>query len=193
MELCPMRMPTIVVVGSMVALLTACSTGSNNNAAPAATTTAIAPSTVVSVTKPTVASFRADMTIQQAGLGLLALTNTGKRKVTVQGWPTLTFRNAADEPLAVPTHQVKIPGAGPSITIRPGETAFAGVKWASGDKGSTSTYVATSIELTPPGATDPVNVNIIGVNGQTGGYTEFDLTSVQVGTLQPAAQGVLVF
>lgn len=190
-----MRMHLIVAAGSILALLTACSAG-QHNAAPATTTTAaVAPSTVVGSTtnRTAPASFRADMTIQQAGLGLLTLTNTGTGPVAVQGWPTLTFRNAANEPLAVPTRKVNIPGAGPSITIKPGETAFAGVKWASGDKGSTSTYVATSVEITPPGATGPVNVDIIGVNGQTGGYTEFDLTSVQVGTLQPAAQGVLVF
>lgn len=139
------------------------------------------------------ASFKADLTIQQAGLGLLALTNTGTQTVTIKGWPTLTFLNQANEPVGVSVQNVSVPGAGPSIPIGPGQTAFAGVKWVVGDKADPKTAVATSLSLTPPGGSKAINVNVIGTNGQSGGYIEFDFTSAQVGTLQPSSQGVLVF
>jgi hypothetical protein len=62
-----------------------------------------------------------------------------------------------------------------------------------GDKGNPNTAVATSMLVTPPGGSKPINVNLIGTDGKSGDYIEFDMTSVDVGTLQPATQGVLVF
>jgi hypothetical protein len=213
-----MRVRTIILTGAMLATLTAVAAcgGSGGTAASAPktttqpavpTTTTVAPTTtmapVVTTTRPVPtttsgavaaqASFQADLTIQRAGLGLLALTNSGKRAATVRGWPTLVFLNAANETVAVPMKKVAVPGAGPSITIGPGETAFAGVRWVVGDKANPKTFVATSLRLTPPGSTKSVNVRLIGTNGQSGGYIEFDLTSAQIGTLQPSSQGVLVF
>jgi hypothetical protein len=160
--------------------------------APVVTTTRPAPTTTGGAVAEQ-ASFQVDLTIQRAGLGLLALTNSGKRAATVRGWPTLVFLNAANETVAVPVRKVAVPGAGPSITIGPGETAFAGVRWVVGDKANPKTFVATSLRLTPPGSTKSVNVRLIGTDGQSGGYIEFDLTSAQIGTLQPSSQGVLVF
>lgn len=139
------------------------------------------------------ASFRADLTIQHAGLGLLALTDVTRRSIAVRGWPALVFYNAANESLAVPTKNVAVPGAGPSITIGPGETAFAGVRWVTGGKADPKTFVATSVRLTPPGYGGSINVRVVGAGGQSGGDVEFDMTSVQIGTLQPSSQGVLVF
>jgi Protein of unknown function (DUF4232) len=223
-----MRMRTIVVAGSALALLTALTACSSSTpaAGQSATTAAhgapgasgAAPATTggaaagggggagggaaapghggegdPSGASVIAASFRAELTIQKAGLGLLTLTNVSKNDVTLKGWPTLEFLNAANEPVAVPTQKVNVPGAGPSITVAPGRTAFAGVKWAVGDKGATSTFVATSVQLTPPAGTGRINVSIVGTNGHSGGDVELDMTSAQVGTLQPSSQGVLVF
>jgi hypothetical protein len=44
---------------------------------------------------------------------------------------------------------------------------------------------ATAVVVAPPAAAT-------GENGRTDSCVEFDLTSVQVGTLQPSSQGVLV-
>jgi hypothetical protein len=139
------------------------------------------------------ASFRVDLTVQRAGLALLALTNTTKHVVTLRGWPTLLFLNAANETVPVPVRQVAVPGAGPVIPIGPGETAFAGVQWTVGDKSDPKTFVVTGLRLIPPGGTGSVGVAVVGEDGLPGGYTEFDLTSAKVGTLQPSSQGVLVF
>ncbi|QRP47399.1 DUF4232 domain-containing protein [Amycolatopsis sp. FDAARGOS 1241] len=137
--------------------------------------------------------FHAELTIQQPGLGLLALENTGKSAVTIEGWPQLQFLAADDSQLKVPTQNVEIPGPGPSITLRPGTNAFAGVKWETGDKGNPSTFVATTLKLVPPHGSGSTVVDVIGTDGQKVGYPEFDVTSVKVGTLQPSTQGVTVF
>lgn len=212
-----MRVRAVIVIGSVLIALgvAGCGGGTSTVSVPptspsqsasgattatAAGTTTVAPRTgTARVPKPapttpvSAASFRADLTIQRAGLGLLALTNTTTNSITVRGWPTLVFCNAANESVPVPTKKVDIPGPGPSISIGPGETAFAGIEWVAGAKADPKTVVATSIRLTPPGYGGSINVNIIGVDGETDADTEFDLTSVQIGTLQPSSQGVLVF
>jgi Protein of unknown function (DUF4232) len=143
--------------------------------------------------KAAASSLKVDMTTQKQGLGLLTLTNTGRDTVTVNGWPKLTFLNAANEELSVPVRQVDVPGPASAINLKPGQSAFAGMKWTDGDKGSASTYVATTLKVGVSGAAAPVPVSVTGENGQPAGYYEFDVTSVQVGTLQPFRQGVLTF
>jgi hypothetical protein len=197
-----------VLAGTVLVGIAACGSGtsaSGSSTTTSATTTATAPATstsnqvaaapVTSNTKAAATSgqFTVDLTIQQDGLGLLAITNGGKTKATIDGWPTVTFLNAANETLTVPVNKVNIPGAATAITLAPGESAFAGVKWTDGDKASTSTFVATTIKVTPPGSTTPLVANVIGTDGKKQSYYEFDITSVQVGTLQPSTQGVLVF
>jgi hypothetical protein len=192
-----------LLAGTVLLGLAAC--GSGGSASGSSTTTTSAASTsgphqvaaapVTSNTKAfaTAGQFAVDLTVQQDGLGLLAVTNNGKAKAAIDGWPTLSFRNAADETLSVPVNNVNIPGAATSITLAPGESAFAGVKWTDGDKGSDSTFVATTLEVAPPGSTTAVVADVIGTNGRKQSYYEFDITSVQVGTLQSTTQGVLVF
>lgn len=192
-----------LLAASTLVGLAACGSGnaastatvSTTASTPATTTPNRAATPVTSSAKATATAgqFTVDLTIQQDGLGLLAVQNAGKTKATLNGWPTLAFRNAANETVAVPVKNVKIPGAATPITLAPGENAFAGVKWTDGDKASTSTFVATTLEVTAPGATTPVVANVIGTDGKKQGYYEFDITSVQVGTLQPSTQGVLVF
>lgn len=194
----PARILTTVAAASLL-LLAGCgksnqSAGSSSSAAP--TTTTSAPATTHTTTSAshqtgtTAASFKADLTVQGEGAALLTLTNSGSQSVTIQGWPTLKFLGANNGALAVPEQKVEKPGAGPSITLAPGRTAFAGVKWVLGDKADTSTFVATSVTVTPPNHT-AVKANLIGTDGKVAGYLELPLKSVQIGTLQPSSQGVL--
>lgn len=189
------------LAGSVLIGLAACGSGSS---APSATTTANAPATTTSQNQVAAAPatggaaatsgpFTANLTIQQDGLGLLAVENNTSATATIDGWPTLSFLNAANEPVAVPVQKVSVPGAATAITLAPGESAFAGVKWTDGDKASTSTFVATTLKIAAPGSNTPVVADVIGTDGQKQSYYEFDITSVQVGTLQPSTQGVLVF
>jgi hypothetical protein len=132
----------------------------------------------------------AELVHQQApGSEILVVTNKGAEPLTVDGWPTLSFLNAANGSLAVPVRKVSQPGAATRTTIQPGQSAFAGVKLIFGDKADNDTYVATTTNLTIPGAPTTV-VSLIGDDGHAAEYPELDLKSVQVGTFQPSMQGV---
>jgi Protein of unknown function (DUF4232) len=132
----------------------------------------------------------AELVHQQApGSEILVVTNKGTTPLTVDGWPTLSFLNAANGSLAVPVQKVSQPGVATKTTVQPGQSAFAGVKLISGDKGDTTTSVATTTNLTVPGAPTTV-VRLIGDDGHAAAYPELDLKSVQVGTFQPSMQGV---
>ncbi|HYS39116.1 MAG TPA: DUF4232 domain-containing protein [Pseudonocardiaceae bacterium] len=191
------------LVGVVLLMLVVAGCGAGQSAAPVVSTTVVPTTTSAAPTsaRPTsprpvpvaVVSVRAELNMQGGALGLLALTNTGKQSVTVQGWPAMKFLDAANGTLSVPVQRVAVPGAGPSIRLAPGRTAFAGVTWVVGDKAETDTYVATTVRLTPPGAGAPVVVSVVGTDGRVSGYPELDLKSVKVGTWQPASQGVLAF
>jgi hypothetical protein len=195
------------VAGSLLIGLAACGSGSSASGSSATSTTttanapatsthnqvAAAPAASTGKTPATSTQFTVDLTIQQDGLGLLAITNNTKSDEALNGWPALSFLNQANEPVSVPVQNVKIPGVATPVTLSPGQTAFAGVKWTDGDKASSSTFVATTLKVTPPGAAAPAVANVIGTDGKKHAYYEFDITSVQVGTLQPSTQGVLVF
>ncbi len=198
----------LIVACSALALVAACGTSTvatgpvSRRPNPAATTVAPPPATGTTPTTrpttttkpgPSASSFEVDLTIQRAGLGLLALTNTSGQPVRVQGWPVVRFYNAADAAVAVPVRKVSVPGAGPSVTVDPGETAFAGLQWTVGDKADPKTFVATTLTVTPPGTTGAVTVHVIGSDGDEEDAPEFDVRTAEIGTVQPSSQGVLVF
>ena len=126
---------------------------------------------------------------RQPGDEILEITNSGSGPLVLNGSPKLTFLAEDNSTLNVPQQHVDQPGAATSITLQPGQTAFAGVKLVAGDKSDPSTFVATTTTLTLPGAA-PVNVTLSDANGKVVGYPELDLKSVQIGTFQPASQGV---
>ncbi|WP_434445724.1 DUF4232 domain-containing protein [Lentzea sp. E54] len=139
--------------------------------------------------EPTV---KAELTMQgKPGLGLLAATNESSAPITFQGWPRLAFTNPANEPAAIPVEQKLVPGEGPSITLQPGETAFAGVQLDVDDE--TGSFAINEMTAELPGMT-PVKVKFIGTDGQPiTDLTTMKVSEAKVGTMQPAAQGVLVF
>jgi hypothetical protein len=193
---------TVLGTAAMVAtaaMLAAC--GNSSAAGTSTTTNAQSPntSTTVSATATggpaqnagnSTGKITADLNHQQApGSEILVVTNKGSQPLTVNGWPALSFLNAANGSLSVPVQKVNQPGAATPITLQPGQSAFAGVKLTPGDKGDTDTFVATTTNLTLPGV-PAVVVNLIGDNGHAAQYPELALKSVQVGTFQPAMQGV---
>ncbi|WP_326836104.1 DUF4232 domain-containing protein [Amycolatopsis rhabdoformis] len=212
-----MRVTTVATVVSFAALavsLTACSGSTGGAASPDplvarnATATATAPATAsgtpttlataaappTSAKAPAAASFHAELTLQpDQNVALLTLENRGKTTITLNGSPKLRFLGADGSPLTFPIRNVDIPGPATSVTLKPGTTAFAGVKWTLGDKADSDAFVASSFEVTPPGTTGTANIDLIGLDGHTVQVPEFPIKSVEVGTLQPAAQGVLVF
>ncbi|GGN09643.1 hypothetical protein GCM10011609_56750 [Lentzea pudingi] len=134
---------------------------------------------------------KAELTMQgKPGLGLLTATNQGTAPITFQGWPKLAFTNPANQPAAIPVEQKLVPGEGPSITLQPGQTAFAGVKLDVDDANSSAINEMT-VEL--PGMV-PAKVAFIGTDGRPiADMSKLKVSEAEVGTMQPAAQGVTVF
>jgi hypothetical protein len=199
-----MRIATIVSGVSALGIatvLTACSGTTNPqvNAAPqgpavaGATESNHQPAVADKLVTAKAGSFTAQFTIQRQDVGMVILTNTSDHAVTVRGWSKLTFRNAENDVLPVPTQDVDVPGPGPSIRVVPGGSVFAPVQWTDGDKADDSTFVADDVEVVPPGATKPVTTKFVGIDGADPGYYEFDIKSVRIGTYQPTTHNLLAF
>ncbi|USX52982.1 DUF4232 domain-containing protein [Lentzea sp. HUAS12] len=176
---------------------TACGTSSSAPQGQAASTTGSATSTPASSTAASAsdkqqAAVKAELTMQgKPGLGLLAATNQSGAPITFQGWPKLTFTNPANEPANIPVEQKLVPGEGPSITLQPGQTAFAGVQLDVDD--DTNSFAINEMTVELPGLV-PAKVTFIGTDGQPiADLTKLKVSEAKVGTMQPAAQGVTVF
>jgi Protein of unknown function (DUF4232) len=123
--------------------------------------------------------------------GLVAVTNTAKQPCTLNGWLTITLVNAADEPVGVPTETVEEPGPAEDVTIPPGTTAFAGIKWAACDKADADCGVGNTIRYDLRKSKTGPAAKLDGFpDAEKSGIT---MKSLQIGSLQPATQGVVAW
>jgi hypothetical protein len=138
---------------------------------------------------------RAELNVQKAGSVLLTLTNAGKRTCRVSGWTDVKLEAADKSTLAGHARKVNQPGAPLAIVLKPGRTAFAGLKWQPCDKASTSCLVASAVRVAAPGSAQHVYAAIHGVAGGSQRVTELTVKSgsLQVGTLQPRPDGVVAW
>ncbi|GAA4619214.1 hypothetical protein GCM10023195_86780 [Actinoallomurus liliacearum] len=138
----------------------------------------------------------ADLQLQDPGLnGLGAETEAEKAIATLTitnrssetcylpaGWTPLG-KGGRNNYTAIPASQVSYPGAGTTITLRPGRSAFAGTKWHT-TKGC------------PGGVTDGLGVAWhstwipLTYHGLDDGYQPPICDSLTLGTLQPTMNGV---
>ncbi|MDT7784284.1 MAG: hypothetical protein QOF58_2703 [Pseudonocardiales bacterium] len=189
-----MRVTILAAVLAVVA--TACGTSTTSSPAPqnqATSPTSTAPTSgATSGSDKQKPAVDVKLTMQgKPGLGLLAATNQGKAPITFQGWPKLAFTNPANQPAAIPVEQKLVPGEGPSITLQPGQTAFAGVQLDVDDDANSFAINEMTAEL--PGLV-PAKVQFIGTDGQPiADTTKLKVSEAKVGTMQPVTQGVLVF
>ncbi|QUH04996.1 DUF4232 domain-containing protein [Saccharopolyspora erythraea] len=136
----------------------------------------------------------ADLNAQPGGgKAMLVLTNIGNRACTVEGAPGVGFRAADNSELPVSVEAVPQPGPGRPIELLPGRSAFGGIKWTPCDKADPVCWVATTVEITSPGAAAPVVADFHGANGGDERVTELPLSAAQVGTLQPVSDGVVAW
>jgi len=199
-----MRKSIVVLTAALPLALAACGTSTPAAAPPATvTTSATPPTTVTTAAAPAEATtdkaacaatdFKAELTAQGRSIALLALTNNGTKECSVRGWAKFSFLAADNSSVAVRVGNVDQPGPGTKIVLKPGQSAFAGFKWASCDKGDESCHVVTTVQVTPPGTGTPLVADFIGFNGGNEKVNELALSSAQVGTLQPATQGVVAW
>ncbi|MBB5154558.1 DUF4232 domain-containing protein [Saccharopolyspora phatthalungensis] len=148
--------------------------------------------------KCSAADFAVDLNVQpgRPGILLMAVTNRSTWVCSLNGWADVVPQDMAGTSRPdVPSEQVEVPGAPTEISLASGETAFAGVRLELGDKADDHTVVTTGFRAHLPGAEGTVNADIIGTGGSAygAGYPEFPIKSMQVGSLQPSAQGVTAF
>ncbi|WP_221325745.1 DUF4232 domain-containing protein [Actinoplanes sp. L3-i22] len=122
---------------------------------------------------------------------MVVLTNDGKSACTLDGWVAISLVNAADEVVAVPTKKVNQPGPAEAFTVKPGTSAFAGIKWVPCDKADGSCGVGNTMRYNLEASTDGPVATLEGFPAaERSGIT---MKSLQIGTLQPSNQGVVAW
>lgn len=125
----------------------------------------------------------------QTASWMLRVTNTSGHICAVNGYPSFGLEDGSGTLWSDSrTQYVRHPGAPIKITLKPGMTAFAGVKWALCNTGD----LAGGLVMTPPGDTAHVKVTVT-TDRDSARLTLFRLCghSVTAGSLQPIRQGVV--
>ncbi|MGA5300862.1 DUF4232 domain-containing protein [Nucisporomicrobium flavum] len=127
----------------------------------------------------------------QTHRGLITLSNKKKNSCTVDGWAAISLVNAADEVVPVNTSQVNQPGKPVKITLKPGASAWAGIKWTACDKSDSSCGAGNTLRFNLEASTD-------GDVAQLEGFprpedSNITMKRLQIGSLQPSNQGVVAW
>ena len=123
--------------------------------------------------------------------GMVTLTNTGKAACKLDGWVAISLVNAADEVVPVPTSKVDQPGPAESFTVKPGTSAFAGIKWTRCDKADAKCGVGNTLRYNLEASTDGPVAELEAFPDPE--RNEITMKKLQIGTLQPSRQGVVAW
>jgi uncharacterized protein DUF4232 len=137
------------------------------------------------------ADLKADVQIQRDGSAMTMLTNKGSRTCTVNGYLNYRGLLADNSSVAVTTKHQAHPGAPVQVTLKPGTTAFSGLKWTSCDKADASCTVLAGVQVTPPEETTHLTATVIGTDGKALLQLAVSAAGFTAGSLQPASQGVV--
>lgn len=124
-------------------------------------------------------------------MGLVTLTNKSKSSCTVDGWAAISLVNAADEVVPVRTTRVDQPGRPVRTTLRPGTSAFAGIKWTACDKGDSACGAGNTLRFNLEASTDGDVARLEGFPDPAA--SNITMKSLQIGSLQPSRQGVVAW
>jgi hypothetical protein len=182
---------------------------STPQANPSQTTSAVVPSSAASVPRTSVsaghstavapaatdrchtADLKADVQLQKDGSAMTIVTNKVSRTCTVNGYLNYRGLLADNSAVAVPTKHEAHPGAPVHVTLKPGTSAFSGLKWTSCDKADASCKVLAGVQVTPPEETTHLTATVIGTDGKTVLQLAVSAAGFTAGSLQPASQGVV--
>lgn len=174
------------------AAATAAATGSATTPAPSKSAPAPASPGKAS-TRCHTADLKADVQLQPnfPGSAMVLLTNKGSRTCTVNGYLGYGGLGADNSPIVTGSSRVAHPGAPVEADLKPGATAFSGLKWASCDKADPKCKVLAGITVTPPDETTQLTANVIGTDGKPVTQLTVSAAGFTVGSLQPSNQGVV--
>ncbi|MFG2844797.1 DUF4232 domain-containing protein [Kitasatospora sp. NPDC048296] len=134
---------------------------------------------------------KADVQIQGPGSAMLMLSNKGSRSCTLFGYPGYGGLGYDNGPLVVATKREPHPGPPESITLKPGVTAFAGLKWSDCAKSDPTCHILAGLQVTPPDETTPLVAQVDGVNAQPVTQLLVSAAGLTTGSLQPVSQSVV--
>ncbi|WP_329580671.1 DUF4232 domain-containing protein [Kitasatospora sp. NBC_01250] len=121
---------------------------------------------------------------------MVLVTNKSSRTCTVYGYLGYGGLRADNSPMVVKTNRVAYPGAPMATTLKPGDSAFAGLKWSSCDKADPNCNVLAGLTVTPPDETTQVTANVLSVDGKPVDQLLVSAAGFTVGSLQPTHEGV---
>ncbi|MFJ6623469.1 DUF4232 domain-containing protein [Kitasatospora sp. NPDC091335] len=132
-------------------------------------------------------------TVQVKGVGsaMVTIRNTSGRNCTLYGYPGfggLRADNSAD-PLAA--GREAHPGPPVLVTLKPGKSGYAGLRWSACEKSDTGCHVLTGLQVTAPDETAPVTAEVLGTDGRPVGELLVSAAGLTTGTLQPNGEKVL--
>jgi hypothetical protein len=122
---------------------------------------------------------------------LLKLANVGNRSCDLSGYAGLGGLLADNSRLSLNTNRVPFPFPPTDTnTIKPGDNAFAGIKWNPCDKADTTCHVLGGLLVTPPDQTTQLTAEITGEDNKPLQQLTVSAAGITIGTLQPTV-GVL--
>jgi len=128
---------------------------------------------------------------QAENVAMVQLTNDGSATCKVEGWASVSLVNAADEVVEVDTKEVDQPGAPVEVVVKPGESAWAGIKWVPCDKGDSACGAGNTLKFNLEASTDGKPAELEGFPDPE--KSDITMASLQVGSLQPIRQGVVAW
>ncbi|WP_344640373.1 DUF4232 domain-containing protein [Kitasatospora cystarginea] len=139
------------------------------------------------------ADLKADVQLQpdHPGSAMVMLTNKSTRTCTVHGYLGYGGLLADNSPVVTGSSRVAHPGQPIEVSLKPGVSAFSGLKWTSCDKADPTCKVLAGITITPPDETTQLNANLLGVDGKPVLQLTVSPSGFTVGSLQPVSQGVV--
>ncbi|NMO57396.1 DUF4232 domain-containing protein [Actinoplanes sp. TBRC 11911] len=132
-----------------------------------------------------------DLSKGSTQVALVQLTNKSKNNCAVNGRAAISLANAAGDTVDVTTSNVNEPGKAVRITLRPGTSAFEGIKWTTCDKGDASCPAGNSLRFNLDAATDGSFAKLSAF--PPGEASDITMKSLRIGTLQPSRQGVVAW
>ena len=122
-------------------------------------------------------------------MATMTLINTSTRACRLSGWATVTLRNAADEPLSVPTQKVNQPAAPAAVDLAPGAAATAGLKWVHCEKDADDCPVGNTLAVSLPGDSSTIFASLTGFPAAE--RSDITMQSLQIGSIQVSGKNVL--
>ncbi|MGA5817778.1 DUF4232 domain-containing protein [Kitasatospora sp. NPDC094028] len=139
------------------------------------------------------ADLKADVQLQpdHPGSAMVMLTNKSSRTCTVHGYLGYGGLLADNSPVVTGSSRVPQPGHPIEVSLKPGVSAFSGLKWTSCDKADPTCKVLAGITITPPDETTQLTANLLGVEAEPVLQLTVSHAGFTVGSLQPVSQGVV--